>query len=118
MPWTRGVWRGTEREEWASETSGLYGSEYEQKAEILRAVGQGTRNDIADALRGLTTTVLEAGHRTFDVDVLADMIEQGLLAPMMEPCEMQSAHEPHQWRAGELADEPVIYRACPGVRSV
>jgi len=117
MPWKGNVWRGTESEEWASETSGLYGSEYDQKAETLRAIGQGTRNDIADALRALTNTITFSGHRVFDVDVLADLIERGLLAGMHEQCGREAPHDAHPWMVDEgQAGEPVYHRQCDGVR--
>lgn len=122
MGWTskgRGVhvWRGTEAEEWAEETGGAYGDEYKQKAETLRAIGQGTRNDIADHLRALGNTVRMSGRRVFDVDVLAEMIERGAVAPMAEQCGREDAHGKHEYTVHpEMAPLTEYMRRCDGVR--
>jgi hypothetical protein len=110
------VKKRTEADEWAEMTAGLYGEEYEDRSGELRDVGQGTRNDIAKALRELTHTVSMAGHRVFDVDVLADMIERGILAPMGEHCGKVEEHGGHNWHPRSAPGEPVYTRRCWGTR--
>lgn len=46
---------------------------------LVEAVEERMRRQLADRLRAFTNAIEMAGHRVFDIDVLAEMIEKGEL---------------------------------------